>query len=314
MNDFNPFCKVKKMQKFINIFIIIILMISFMCTYKFISSQTTIISSINWPYNDMKYFEIKKSKIMSLKIAIIDSGIDITQPCFNGINIVNVDLTKNNNRKDIHGTMIGGIICNSILLHIKNEKIMESIKFYSYDVGEDNKIDNELLIRGIENAIEIEADIINLSVGTYNDFEELKSKINEAIKKGIIVVCSAGNDFSNRYLYPASYNEVISVSSIDMGNEFLYSNNINDQIVVCAPGEKIETYISDAAIIKCVNPQISNYEFLDMLKANSIDLGKKGKDSYYGYGLINFKNMYLSSNNFFYRYYNKILRSLNGRN
>lgn len=42
-----------------------------------------------------------------------------------------------------------------------------------------------------------------------------------------------------------------------------------------------------AALIRSVNPRLSNDEVRSIILESADDLGERGKDPYYGYGLIN---------------------------
>src|SRR5699024_3200404 len=121
--------------------------------------------------------------------------------------------------------------------------------------------------------------------------------------QGSIVVAAAGNDGSNEYQYPASYDGVISVGSV--GPELKYSDftQYNDKVDLVAPGENIFTtvdwakdpYANDyayvngtsfaaphvsgiAALMSAVKPSISPDEFIEAIKTTSTDLGDPGYD------------------------------------
>jgi serine protease len=80
------------------------------------------------------------------------------------------------------------------------------------------------------------ADIINMSLGgtSYSEIESLLYQ--EVYDKGIVVVASAGNDTSAAPSYPASYNGVISVSALDVGNNLAPYSNFGTNIDIAAPG------------------------------------------------------------------------------
>ncbi|MCS4559074.1 S8 family serine peptidase, partial [Shewanella sp. C32] len=41
-----------------------------------------------------------------------------------------------------------------------------------------------------------------------------------------------------------------------------------------------------AALIRSQNPDLTNKQVMDIMRSSTVDLGPKGKDKYYGYGLI----------------------------
>lgn len=80
------------------------------------------------------------------------------------------------------------------------------------------------------------ADIINLSLGSYEYVQEEEMLYSQLRDLGIIVVAAAGNDNSSEYHYPASYNSVISVSAIDMNADPTEYSNYGSKIDIAAPG------------------------------------------------------------------------------
>ncbi len=283
------------------------------------------IKGLEWPYNSMNYISVKDMGVHPLKVAIIDTGIDLSQACFKNVDIKTYSAGGDYKTSDRHGTLVAGIICGSRLLRDNN--LLKSTSFYSIDVGTDDNIKLESLIEGIKLAVKQRVDIINLSIGAYKNDPELKSAIDAAFKNNIIVVCAAGNDSTKQYAYPAGYDGVISVSGVDANGEYLLNNNINDKVIVCAPGERIPTHIYDkdnhglevmmngtsasaalitdvAIALKSVKEDLYPGEMARIIKNTSEDLGAAGKDSYYGYGLINYKKAVLyEKNSFLYRLY-----------
>ncbi len=277
-----------------------------MATYK--------INNLEWPYQNINYCGTKISH-KRLKIAIIDTGID--KSAFKALNIkeYNIDSTKFDNQKSMHGTLISSIICNNSL--IKDNNLLKTLEFISIKVGDDDNIIINSLVKGINLAVSLNADIVNLSVGTYKNSPDLEKAITGGIKKGVIFVCASGNDATNQYLYPASYNGVISVSSTDANNNYLANNNRNNKIIMAAPGEKIPTYINNKKyqkyldgsspstaivtdviiILKEIKDTLKADDIIDIFKKSCRDLGEKGKDNYYGYGIVDFKTAILYTNN-----------------
>ena len=81
------------------------------------------------------------------------------------------------------------------------------------------------------------ADVINMSLGgpgwlqsEQDLFDELHNTHN------IIVVAAAGNDAVSTPFYPASYNNVVSVSAVDASVSLAYYSNFGTSIDVAAPG------------------------------------------------------------------------------
>jgi serine protease len=80
------------------------------------------------------------------------------------------------------------------------------------------------------------ADIINLSLGG-GGFIQSEQEVFDAVRAaGVIVVAAAGNEASGALSYPASYDNVISVSAVDIQRRATRYTNRGIAIDVAAPG------------------------------------------------------------------------------
>jgi serine protease len=80
------------------------------------------------------------------------------------------------------------------------------------------------------------AAIINLSLGGGRFSQDTQDLYNQVRAAGITVVASAGNEDSLVPAYPASYNNVISVSAVDAQGRITSYSNRGASIDVAAPG------------------------------------------------------------------------------
>lgn len=80
------------------------------------------------------------------------------------------------------------------------------------------------------------ADIINLSLGGGGFSQSSQNAFNAARDAGVIVVAAAGNNNSGVLFYPASYDNVISVSATDLVNNRAPYSNFGARVDVAAPG------------------------------------------------------------------------------
>lgn len=80
------------------------------------------------------------------------------------------------------------------------------------------------------------ADIINLSFGGAGSSLSEADLFKELHNKGIIVVAAAGNDNSSNPFFPASYDNVVSVSAIDFNKTKAPYSNFGSKIDIAAPG------------------------------------------------------------------------------
>lgn len=149
-----------------------------------------------------------------VRIAVIDSGIDknnLIDEIKNNITcsvgfVLNKDekIEKIDNPQinNIHGTLIAnciGIICRDVEfvdINILNEGLRAA---------------SCCLVRAITEAIDMDVDIINLSLGTTRilSYPKLKRVVNKCVSKGITMVAAVDN--SGKTTYPASFHNVIGV-------------------------------------------------------------------------------------------------------
>ena len=164
------------------------------------------------------------------------------------------------------------------------------------------------------------ADIINISLGVSKNSTRLNEAIAHAVGKGAIVVAAAGNAGTSAPYYPAACADVIGVGSVsetENGYERSYFSQYNDSVDVVAPGGSVlgihvypktggvwytsvsSTYRTDsgtsyaspvvagiAAVALQIDPALDGERFLSLLATTSVDLGDTGRDTAYGYGLV----------------------------
>jgi len=68
-----------------------------------------------------------------------------------------------------------------------------------------------------------------------SDIEE--SALNRAYEdNGVLLIAAAGNDGDSSFLYPASYDSVMSVAAVDSNEEWASFSQYNNQVDIAAPG------------------------------------------------------------------------------
>ncbi|MEH6558600.1 MAG: S8 family serine peptidase [Oceanicoccus sp.] len=169
------------------------------------------------------------------------------------------------------------------------------------------------------------ADIINLSLGGQGYSQSSQELFTQLHDNGIIVIAAAGNESSSAPIYPAAYNDVISVSAVDLAGKLAPYSNFGDSIDVAAPGgdasidlngdgysdgvlstlfddtDGIDSFVflegtsmatphvaGISALMKSVYPDLTASQFYSSLQGGylSNDIGTTGKDNLYGFGLI----------------------------
>ncbi|MEG2626215.1 MAG: S8 family serine peptidase [Christensenella sp.] len=247
-----------------------------------------------------------------VKIGVIDSGIymhsDIVGNVLPGYNYN----SNNTNTTDSlgHGTFVSGLIAanwNDIGIAgiAKNAKIVP-IKCFD---GEKTTVD--ILCKGIYDAVDkYDCKIINMSFGLTSNSRALKDAVDYAYSKGAILVAAVGNEGNSTINYPAGWDNVIGVGSVNV-NEFVAStSNKNRSVMLTAPGEAVQslslrdglrfdsgtsfstpTVAGAIAIALCVDGTLTQDDFINMMPNICDDKGDVGYDIKFGHGILNIGKM-----------------------
>lgn len=161
------------------------------------------------------------NKKKEVKLAIFDTGV--TNISVNdSVNFVN-DSTRDEGG---HGTQMTGII-SSVVTNSENKVASPSI--YSVVVADHRGFaKTSTIMQALDWAINNGIKIVCMSFGDYHKSELLENMINRASSCGIVMVAAAGNDGGfedeNRIMYPAAFDNVLSVGAKNGDTIANYSN------------------------------------------------------------------------------------------
>lgn len=184
-----------------------------------------------------KALKMKKGK--NIKIAVIDSGFNLHHPALAGkdtIWIKNFSADKTLEDELGHGTSTAGIIT------ARNtpkgiEGICPNCQLLLVKLGE---VPNSRIVsKGIIWAVKNGARVINLSIVTEGYSHLTEETINYAWEKGAVIVAAAGNQHAQNKVYPAAYNNVVSVASVDENNQKAPFSNYGSWVTIAAPGVNV---------------------------------------------------------------------------
>ncbi|MDY0023720.1 MAG: S8 family serine peptidase [Candidatus Izemoplasmatales bacterium] len=253
----------------------------------------------------------------NITVAIIDSGIDTDHEEFAG-RISELSYNAYSEEVGIafvedefgHGTQIAGIIAATRNNDLGIDGLTDNIELMVIKVnapGEETYL-NSAIIRGIYYAVNSGADVLNLSFGSATADENVRTAIEYAIENEVFVVAAAGNDGNDTPFYPAAYDNVISVGSVDENALISDFSNYGTYIDLVAPGDLVYTtninngyaqvsgtsfaapHVVGILALLLSTGLYSYEEIMQNLLLTSVDLGTEGKDIYYGDGLINAYN------------------------
>ncbi len=209
-----------------------------------------------------------------------------------------------------NGTGVAGIAYGANILPVKSLSI--------FGVGVDSWI-----IRGIRWATDQGADVINLSLGSFNDSQAFEDAINYAYENGVTVVAASGNSGEGEVMYPAAYENCIAVGAVNYIKVITDYSNYGDALDLVAPGGDNNVDLNGdgfadgilqenfgffgfnwgfwyyagtsfasphvagiAALVKSVHPDYGPDEIRQVLQDTAQDLGDPGWDARYGHGLV----------------------------
>lgn len=280
-----------------------------------------------WNLDDVKAPSYWKKGYLGkgIKVAVIDTGINAIPDLTNVVKRVSFvkdnPTTKSIDESDPwdrgnfgegHGTSVAAVIGAQIGGTTFNHEISDiigvapNVQLYSLkyaDGTRDGRIAE--VVEAIDWSIKHKMDLINISSSVYENDPSLQKAIDLAVKSGIIIVASAGNDGNyDKPTYPARYSNVIAVGSIGKDKKCSIFSNTGTSIDFTAPGDYVPSINSGGkffyasgtsfaaphvtgllAILKERYPYSTASELVEKLEDSSLDLGLKGKDNKYGYGL-----------------------------
>ncbi len=225
-----------------------------------------------------------------------------------------------------HGTQAAGIIAarensNGLIGIASKAKIMPLKVLNSQGNGSTSNV-----IKAINYAVNKGAKVINMSFGGAGaDTQALRSACNNAVANGVVLVAAAGNsnsDIDSKHFAPAMFESVIAVGSITSTGTKASFSNTGNALDLVAPGvhllttrsgtnnENTNQVLNDSsdryiissgtsfsspivaatvALITEKHPAYSPTQIRSLLEASARDLGTTGKDTSFGYGLIDMK-------------------------
>jgi len=179
----------------------------------------------------------------SVILAVVDTGVDGSHPDLSAKLLAGQDFVQPGQPPEDqngHGTHVAGIAAAATGNGIGIAGIAPDALVLPVRVLDRNGSGAIATIAaGVRYAADQGAKVINLSLGGAGRSVVLRDAIRYAASKGAVIVAAAGNDGSPAKLYPAAYDEVISVGSVGAEDVHSAFSNYGAWVDVAAPGEKI---------------------------------------------------------------------------
>jgi thermitase len=211
------------------------------------------------PYNDPLYpdqwalpvigapdaWEALPPDAPTITVAVIDSGICAEHPDLTGRIGDGWDFLENDPvpQDDFgHGCAVAGVIAANpnngvgIIGVAPNAQIMPLRVLNAQGVGTYSDV-----AAAIVYAADNGAEIVNLSLGGSSPSGILEDAVNYATSRGVMVIAAAGNTGQEGVLYPAAYEPVIAVASVDPDLQRSSFSSYGPEVDLLAPGRDIVT-------------------------------------------------------------------------
>lgn len=183
-------------------------------------------------------------------VAVVDTGVDGSVPQLAGGKVQRgVDLTSPGNGpadSDCfgHGTFLAGIIAASASPDTGFAGIAPGVTILpircatSAAQGEAGSLTPAGMARGIRQAVDSGADVINISASTTIQDGDLAAAVRYAGERDVVVVASAANGAKDGdpVTYPASYPGVIAVGAVDVNGQRADFSQTGPYLSLTAPG------------------------------------------------------------------------------
>ena len=238
-------------------------------------------------------------------VGILDSGIE-AHPQFSDVSITEIDLAGSGvaGLGADHGTSVASIISGSEGI------VPEAGLFVGRVLDEEGKGNSFHLAEGIVQSVDLGVNIINMSLGLYEDSPLVRQAVRYAVERDVLLVAAAGNEGFNRMPYPAAYDEVLSVTAVDAEGRQAGFPNQSEAIDFAGPGVGVEAahgnegtalFSGTSAAAPFVSGTLASLmsgetamepaAAVALLRRNLNDAGAPGKDAVYGAGVLDWQRL-----------------------
>lgn len=238
-------------------------------------------------------------------VAMIDSEVDQRHPDLAGAIADRLEPIGQEFKPQPHGTgMAGAMASHRRLIGVAPNARILAVNAFGTDTDSAYGT-TEQILKGIDWAIAKGAKVINMSFAGPRD-PLVQLALKKAYEKGIVLVAAAGNAGPNSEpLFPAADPDVIAVTATDVNDALLPQANRGAHISVAAPGVDVlvpapnaqyqlttGTSVAAAEVSGVIalmlerRPDADPDSIRRALQSTAKDLGTRGRDDDFGWGLV----------------------------
>lgn len=250
-----------------------------------------------------------------ITLGLIDTAVNPAHEAFRDgqvevIRLSNSELPESGRQ---HGTAVAALLVGSA--GSATPGLLPAAKLITVDAfhqgpRDDDRADAFDLIRALDLLAARDVGVVNMSLsGPPNDL--LEALVAQLSRRSIILVAAAGNGGPKaKPAYPAAYEAVIAVTAIDRRKRIYRRAGQGGHVDLAAPGVEVwaaasikgarpKTGTSFAApfvtaaiaMMRSSGEELTSFEIGDRLAKSAEDLGDPGKDSVFGWGLLNARDL-----------------------
>jgi subtilisin family serine protease len=128
-----------------------------------------------------------------------------------------------------------GTLCAGVLAAIAPDSSIMPLRVFD----DNGQTDLFTIAKAIRYSVQHDAQVVNMSFGTFTDSNAIRSSINYALAMNVTLTTSAGNNNTMNPQYPAAYSGVITTAATNIFDQKASFSNFGDSIVVDAPGVNV---------------------------------------------------------------------------
>ena len=233
----------------------------------------------------------------------LDANLDAGRTMFGSIDsagVIDVDLAG-------HGSHVAGIIAAVADNALGGSGVAPQTRILPIRVLDSlGSGDSKDVSKAVRFAVDSGVKVINLSLGGATESTTLTAAIQYAVDHNVLVVAAAGNGAADSTpKWPAASDLALAVTAVDRNNGVTSFDQRGDYIDLAAPGSLILSTASNdykiqsgtsmaaafvtgaAALLFAAQPSITALQVRDILQRTATDIGAPGRDTTFGYGLVN---------------------------
>ncbi|GAB3948080.1 hypothetical protein GCM10027614_44470 [Micromonospora vulcania] len=256
-----------------------------------------------------------------MTVAVVDSGVDRAHPQLAGRVLAGTDLLDpgGDGSRDCagHGTGVASIIAAAPRAGVAFHGLAPGARILPVRVSEQQVVEGresgrtvsaDEFARAIRWAVDHGADVVNLSVVLYADDPDVRSAVQYAVDRNVVLVAAAGNlhDSGDPRPFPAAYDGVLGVGAIGADGVRATFSQTGPYVDLVAPGTEVLTaapgqghhrvegtsyaapfVAATAALLRQYRPELTAVQVAERIVATVDPAPGPGHGGGYGAGVLN---------------------------